>query len=239
MVGLVIADTRLLDDLERIFDTQCDGLALVGDALARLFHSLGLGGRLGDALDAVGLGELLCRSALALGGVDVVHGVLDLGRQCDFGDERRHEGEAVGGHLLGNGSVDILGDVVLLGKDLIECVDGNRRAQGVGDEVTHLVDGLLQHVVALVDTRICRAGAHVIAHVVLSRDLKADGHVVLGLNVDAKTVFHGAQTHRGGFAVDHGHLHVEARVDDAVKLAQTLDDHGMLLFNDIAGVGKQ
>ena len=74
---------------------------------------------------------------------------------------------------------------------------------------------------------------------VLSRDLKADGHVVLGLNVDAKTVFHGAQTHRGGLAVDHGHLHVEARVDDAVKLAQTLDDHGMLLFNDIAGVGKQ
>ena len=58
-------------------------------------------------------------------------------------------------------------------------------------------------------------------------------------NVDAKTVFHGAQTHRGGLAVDHGHLHVEARVDDAVKLAQTLDDHGMLLFNDIAGVGKQ
>ena len=74
---------------------------------------------------------------------------------------------------------------------------------------------------------------------VLSRDLKADGHVVLGLNVDAKTVFHGAQAHRGGLAVDHGHLHVEARVDDAVKLAQTLDDHGMLLFNDIAGVGEQ
>ena len=74
---------------------------------------------------------------------------------------------------------------------------------------------------------------------VLSGDLKANGHVVLGLNVDAKTIFHGAQTHRGGLAVDHGHLHVEARVDDAVKLAQTFDDHGMLLFNDIAGVGKQ
>ena len=74
---------------------------------------------------------------------------------------------------------------------------------------------------------------------VLSRDLKADGHVVLGLNVDAKTVFHGAQAHRGGLAVDHGHLHVEARVDDAVKLAQALDDYGMLLFNDIAGVGEQ
>ena len=67
----------------------------------------------------------------------------------------------------------------------------------------------------------------------------ADGHVVLGLNVDAETVFHSAQTHRGGLAVDHGHLHVEARVDDAVKLAQTLDDHGMLLFNELAGVGVQ
>lgn len=74
---------------------------------------------------------------------------------------------------------------------------------------------------------------------VLSRDLKTDGHVVLGLNVDAEAVFHGAQTHRGGLAVDHGYLHVEARVDDAIELAQALDDHSMLLFNDIAGVGEQ
>ena len=141
--------------------------------------------------------------------------------------------------MLGHGGVDVLGDIVFFGKDLIECVDGDGRAQSIGDEVTHLVDGLLQHVVALVDARICRAGAHVVAHVVLGRDLKADSHVVLGLNVDAKTVFHGSQTHRGGFAVDHGHLHVEASVDDAIKLAQALDDHSMLLFNDIAGVGEQ
>ena len=141
--------------------------------------------------------------------------------------------------MLGHGGVNVLGDIIFFGKDLIERVDGDGRAQGIGDEVTHLVDGLLQHVVALVDARICRAGAHVIAHVVLSRDLKTDSHVVLGLNVDAKTVFHGAQTHRGGFAVDHGHLHVEARVDDAVELAQALDDHSMLLLNDIAGVGEQ
>ena len=74
---------------------------------------------------------------------------------------------------------------------------------------------------------------------VLSRDLKADGHVVLGLNVDAKTVFHGAQAHRGGLAVDHGHLHVEARVDDTVELTQALDDYGVLLLNDVTGVGEQ
>ena len=219
MVGLIVANTCLLDNLERVLNAQSDRLALVGDALARLFHGLGFGGRLGDALDAVGLGELLCRSALALGGVDVVHRVLDLSRQCDLGNERRHEGEAVGSHLLGNGSVNILGDVILLGKDLIECVDGNRRAQGVGDEVTHLVDGLLQHIVALVDARIRRASTHVIAHVILSRDLEADSHIVLSLNVDTKTVFHRAQAHRGSFTVDYGHLHVEARVDDAVELA--------------------
>ena len=74
---------------------------------------------------------------------------------------------------------------------------------------------------------------------VLSGDLKANGHVVLGLNVDAKTVFHGAQAHRGGLAVDHGHLHVEARVDDTIELTQALDDHSVLLLNDVAGVGEQ
>ena len=74
---------------------------------------------------------------------------------------------------------------------------------------------------------------------VLSGDLKANGHVVLGLNVDAKTIFHGAQTHRGGLAVNHGHLHVEARVDDTIELTQALDDHSVLLLNDVAGVGEQ
>ena len=74
---------------------------------------------------------------------------------------------------------------------------------------------------------------------ILRGDLEADGHVVLGLNVDAKTVFHGAQAHRGGLAVDHGHLQVETRVDDTVELAQALDNHGMLLLDDIAGVREK
>ena len=76
---------------------------------------------------------------------------------------------------------------------------------------------------------------------VLSGDLKADGYVVLGLYVDVKAVFHGAQAHCGCLAVHEGDLGVEARAHDLVELAQALDDHGMLLLDheeDIAGEGK-
>ena len=69
--------------------------------------------------------------------------------------------------------------------------------------------------------------------------LAADGHVVPGRNGDAITVFLGALALRRGLAVDHGHLHVEARVDDTIELTQALDDHSVLLLNDVAGVGDQ
>ena len=49
-------------------------------------------------------------------------------RKGNFGDKRRDQGEAVGVHLLGHGGVDVFCDVVLLGKDLVESVDGDGRA---------------------------------------------------------------------------------------------------------------
>ena len=162
-------------------------------------------------------------------------------RKGDLGDKRRDKGEAVGVHLLGYGGVDVFCDVVLLGKDLVEGVDGNGRAQGVGDEIAHLGDWLLQHVVALVDAGLLGRGAKLIAHVVLRGDLEADGYVVLGLHVDVKAVFHGAEAYRGCLAVHEGNLGVETRAHNLVELAQALDDHGMLLLDheeDIAGEGK-
>lgn len=161
--------------------------------------------------DAVGLSQVLRGCFGALRGVNLVHGVLDLMRKGDLSDKRRDKGEAVGVHLFGYGGVDVFCDVVLLGKDFVEGVDGDGRAQGVGDEVAHLSHRLLQHVVALIDAGLLRCGAEIVTHVVLSGDLKADGYVVLGLHVDVKAVFHGAQAYRGCLAVHEGNLGVEAR----------------------------
>ena len=73
---------------------------------------------------------------------------------------------------------------------------------------------------------------------VLGGDLQTDGDVVLGLHVDVEAVLHGAQAYRGCLAVDEGDLGMEARADDAVELAQSLDDDGVLLLDyeeDVAG----
>ena len=132
-----------------------------------------------------------------------------------------------------------MGDVVLLGEDLIERIDGNRAAQGIGNEVAHLGDRLLQHVVALVDAGIRRARAHLVAHVVLRRNLEPDGDVVLGFGIDIESVLHGAQAYRRCLAVDEGDLRMQARANDLVEAPESLDDNRMLLLDHEQGVGKK
>ena len=125
-----------------------------------------------------------------------------------------------------------MGNVVLLGEHLVERVHGNSASQGIGDEVLHLVDGFLQHVVALVDARLLRRVAQRVVNVVLRRNVQANGHVVLGLHVYGEAVFHRAQADRGRLAFKDGDFHMKARAYEAVEFAQPFDDHGMLLLDD-------
>ena len=75
------------------------------------------------------------------------------------------------------------------------------------------------------------AACHLVAHVVLRRDLEPDGDVVLSLDVDVEAVLHRAQRDRRRLAVDEGDLGMEARGHDTMELAQALDDDGVLLLD--------
>ena len=167
-----------------------------------------------------------------MGGVDLVHGIFNFLRKRNARDECAHQREAVSGHLLAHRRVDVFGDVVFLSEYLIERIRRNARAQCVGNEVFHLLDGFLQHVVALENPRFHGIVAQRVIDVVLCGNIEADGHIVLGFHIDAEAVLHGSQAHGRSFTLEERNLHVEAGTHEAIEFAQALDDHRMLLFYD-------
>ena len=167
-----------------------------------------------------------------MGGVDLVHGIFNFLRKRNARDERAHQRETVSGHLLAHRRVHVFGDVVFLSEYLIERIRRNARAQRVGNEVFHLLNGLLQHVVALENTRFRGIVAQRVIDVILRRNIEADGHIVLGFHVDAEAVLHGSKTHGRSFTLEERNLHVETGSYKAIEFAQALDDHRMLLFYD-------
>ena len=232
LVCLLGRHARFLNGLEGIFNALRDSLALIRDALAGLFHAFCLSKRLSDLLNAIGFRQILRSQAHTLGGVDLVHGIFNFLRKRNARDECAHQREAVSGHLLAHRRVHIFGDVVFLSEYLIERIRRNTRAQCVGNEVFHLLNGLLQHVVALENTRFHGIVAQRVIDVVLRGNIEADGHIVLGFHIDAEAVLHGSQAHCRSFALEERDLHVEAGTHEAIEFAQALDDHRMLLFYD-------
>ncbi len=75
-----------------------NGLTLAGDAVALQGLRLGFGLGLLHLENLVGFAASLGRDLLALRGVDVVHGRLDLGVGNDIGDERAQNVVAEGVH---------------------------------------------------------------------------------------------------------------------------------------------
>ena len=126
------------DGLAEVFDGGAeavdDGLALGGDAFALQGFGFGFGLGLFDLEDLVGFAAGLGGDLRALGGVDVVHRVFDLGVGDDVGDERVEDVVAEAGHGGVELGFDGDGDAGLLLEGLVEGELGDVAEDGVEDE---------------------------------------------------------------------------------------------------------
>ena len=185
---------------------------------------LRLGSGLGLDLDALGFGAVAGGFLLTLGGVDGVHGVLDLRARVDGGDQRFDNGETETGHFVADGLLHVEGHVVLAGEGVIEAQRRNGGTQGILHVGAQLPGRVAQLVVG---------GGHVFrVHTELGGGDDRDEHVVEGFGfqlhvelVDAHVGFHGDTVHERDTDVDARELHL-------VELAETFDDVGLLLRHD-------
>ena len=154
--------------------------------------------------------------------VDIVHRTLDFLVGVDVGDGRCEDGVAERGHGRLELALDGERDLLLGREDVIQLDLGHRGAHDVEDVRLDLLLRVGQAVVRILDRLI--VGPDLVLH----GNADQDEHVILGLRLAGH--LHLLQAHRHGGRRElaaAGNHHVEARVCDARKLAELLDErHG-------------
>src|SRR5216683_283596 len=193
------------------------GLTLGGDALALEGLGLSLGFGLLDLEDFFGFASGLRGDLGSLGGVDVVHRGFDLDVGDDVGDECGEDVEAEAGHDGVELGFDIDGDAGLLLEGLVEGELGDVAEDAVEDEGLDLLLRGAELVEGVVDL--------VVEDLVLDGDGDLDEDVVAGLGLDGELGLLDLEVDDKGL-LGEGDEDLEAGADDAVELAEALDDAG-------------
>ena len=213
-----------LQTLDLVDDAAGDLTTVVGLAFALQTGLLGFRGCLGLDLDALGLGALAGGLLLTLGGVDGIHGVLDLRAWIDGGNQGLDHGEAETGHLIADGLLHIEGHIVLAGEGIIKAQRRNGGTQRVLHVGTQLTGRIAQLIVG---------GGHVFrVHTELGGGHDGDEHVVKRLGLQLHIELVDAHVGLHGDAVHERNADVDARELDLVELAESFDDVGLLLRHD-------
>ena len=216
---------------DRFAQTVDDGFPLVGDALTLELLALGFGFGLLDLEDLVGFTTLLGGDTLASGGVDLVHGSLDLGVGVDVGDLDVDDLVAEVVHGAGELLLDGAGDLLLVGEHVVEF------------DLGHLGADLVENVGLDLAFRIAEAIEGLLGagfeDLVLDGHLDLDAHLVLGDRLDRHWQLHDpqGQTVLGRF--DERDLEAEAGAGDALELAEPFDSGEALLLDGEEGAEQE
>ena len=218
-------EALLGDDLERLPEPFGDRLPLGGDPLALEAHGLLLALGLLDRQRLLSVALRTSRDLVSLGGVDVVHRVLDSLVGLDVRHQRLDDLVAVFRHLPVQGLLDVHRDRVGIRVRHVEIHARDVRADNVEGVGLHLHLGVLKLVEGVLD--LLGLGADL----VLDRQVDVDEDVVQGLGLDVGVELLDLEAHPSCDALDEWRLGLQARARHSDELAEPLDDRAFLLGN--------